>query len=117
MADWVKPLFETIDRKDAEGFVTFLTDDVRFRFGNGPIAKGREAVQESVETFFESINGLHHDIIDVWEVGDTVITELEVTYRRLDDETVTIPAVNLLHTEGDLIADYRIFIDLAPLYA
>ena len=43
--------------------------------------------------------------------------EAEVTYTRKDGGTVTVPVVTI-YREGDGdIADYRIFIDLAPLFA
>ena len=42
--------------------------------------------------------------------------EARVTYTRADDTTVTVPVVTIYRSSGDLIDDYRIFIDLAPLF-
>jgi len=52
-----------------------------------------------------------------WHDGDTIIQQLDVTYTRLDDKQVTLPAVNLLRMDNDTVADYRIYVDLAPVYA
>ena len=46
-----------------------------------------------------------------------IIQKLEVTYTRRDGKTVTVPAVNLLRVSDGLIADYEIYVDLAPVYA
>ncbi len=40
-----------------------------------------------------------------------------MTYTRTDDSTVTVPVVTIYRADGDLIDDYRIFIDPAPLFA
>lgn len=49
---WVTELFASIDRKDSAAFVSFLTDDGQFRFGNQAAATGREAIAAAVEGFF-----------------------------------------------------------------
>jgi hypothetical protein len=53
--DWLQPLFAAVDRRDAEAFVTFLTDDAVFRFGNAEGVAGRTAIREAVDGFFQSI--------------------------------------------------------------
>jgi hypothetical protein len=72
-----------------------------------PAASGRETVK-----------GLRHAIVSEWhEQGDTVL-ELGITYDRLDGKQVTIPVVTIYHRRDDgLIDDYRVFFDLAPVFA
>jgi hypothetical protein len=67
--------------------------------------------------FFGTIKGLRHRILEQWDVGDTTILQAEVTYTRTDDGQMTLPAVVIFRRAGDLIEDYRIYIDQAPLYA
>ena len=43
--------------------------------------------------------------------------EGEVTYARHDDRCITIPFVNILRMRGNLISEYLIYIDIAPLYS
>lgn len=117
MADWVKNLFATIDRKDADGFAAYLTEDARFRFGNAPAAVGRENVRDAVADFFSSIKGLDHDILDVWDTGETVIVELEITYTRLDEQQVVLPCANVFRMRDGKVGDYLIFMDISPVYA
>ena len=45
------------------------------------------------------------------------IVESNVTYTRKDGSRVTVPVVTIYREDGDVIADYRVFIDLAPLFA
>jgi hypothetical protein len=40
-----------------------------------------------------------------------------VEYRRLDGKTVTTPNADILVFEGDLVKDWQIYIDVAPVYA
>ena len=40
-----------------------------------------------------------------------------MTCTRTDDSKVTVPAVTIYRASGDLLDDWRIYIDLAPLFA
>ena len=52
-----------------------------------------------------------------WTQGPATIVEANVTYTREGGSTVTVPVVTIYRGEGELIDDYRIFIDLAPLFS
>jgi len=124
-------LFRTIDRMDADGFVRFLTEDARFRFGNMPAIVGRQAIRDAVSAFFASITDLSHRVTGIYEQGNTAIVEGEVTYTRKDGSRVTLPFANFFtlspsplnsaesaaNDSPTLICDYRIYIDLSPLYS
>ncbi|MGQ0466404.1 MAG: nuclear transport factor 2 family protein [Sporichthyaceae bacterium] len=119
---WLVEFFRTVDARDATAFAEAFTDDGRFRFGNGAPVVGREAVEVAAAGFFASIAGLSHDIVAVWsghwEGGDVRSVEATVTYTRLDgSRTEAIPVVTTIRLVGDRIADYRIFMDIAPLFA
>jgi len=88
-----------------------------FRFGNGEPVTGRAAVREAVAGFFSSIDGLTHHVLNSWEVGDVAIVWAEVEYRRKDGKHVTVPNSDILVFEGDLVRDWQIYIDLAPVFA
>ena len=113
----VAPIFAAIDAMDADKFVANLAPDVRFRFANADPALGRAAVKEGVEGFWASIDGLTHHIRNVYEVGDTVIAQIDVEYRRKDGKSVTVPNCDVLTFDGDLVRDWQIYIDLAPVFA
>jgi SnoaL-like domain len=113
----VAPIFAAIDAMDADKFTSYLTPDVRFRFANADPAIGRAAVKEGVEAFWASIGGLTHHILRSWDFDDTTIVQIDVEYRRQDGKTVTTPNADILIFEGDLVKDWQIYIDVAPVYA
>jgi ketosteroid isomerase-like protein len=110
-------VFADVDRMDAKAFASHLADDCLLRFGNADEVVGRDAIEESIAGFFTTINGISHQIVDQWDVDDTTIIQLEATYTRKDDRKVTLPAVAVWRRGSDLIDDYRIYVDLAPVYA
>ena len=118
----VAALFNAVDALDAAAFAKRFTEDGAFRFGNAPPVVGRQQIEESVAGFFSTIGGLKHAIVGVWsgawEGGAVTSVETAVTYRR-KDATVTdaIPVTSTLRMRGDLIADFRVFADISPVFA
>jgi len=119
---YVADLFEAVDALDATAFAERFTTDGSFRFGNAPPVVGRREIAESVAGFFSTIGGLKHVIVGVWsgawEDGTVASVETTVRYRR-KDSTVTdaIPVTSTLRMRGDLIADFRVFADISPVFA
>jgi hypothetical protein len=117
MASVTTALLADVDRMDAHAFASHLSEDCRLRFGNAEPVTGRAAIEAAVTGFLVTIKGLSHDIVERWDVADTTIIEAEVTYTRLDEQQVTVPVVTIYRRGDELIEDYRIFIDLAPVFA
>ncbi len=115
MKDWVNQLFAAIDRKDADAFVSFLTEDASFRFANAPVIRNKKDIRNAVALFLSNIKGLRHRILGVWEQDDIIICEGEVIYTRHNGSELALPFVDTLRMKGDLIADYRIYMDISPL--
>jgi ketosteroid isomerase-like protein len=114
----INQVFARVDDRDADGFAALFAPDGRFTFGNAEPVLGRSAIAEGVAAFFASIRSLDHHIVNHWEVAADTVVELSVDYHRLDARTVTVPAVAIWTRNGaGLITDYRIFVDLAPLFA
>ena len=113
----VAPIFAAIDAMDADKFNSYLTADVRFRFANADPAIGHAAVKEGVEAFWATIDGLTHHILNSWDFGETTIVQIDVEYRRKDGKSVTTPNADILVFENDLVKDWQIYIDVAPVYA
>ena len=114
---WLRPLFNAIDASDADGFCAYLTDDAVFRFGNAPAVHGRRAIEQAVRQFFASIRRSRHEFQRIWSTATTVALDGFVTYTRLDGSEVTLPFADTMVLRGDLLAEYYIYIDIAPLYA
>jgi ketosteroid isomerase-like protein len=117
MSRAVAPIFADIDALDPDKFITHLTPDVTFRFGNADPLTGREAVREAVAGFFTTIDGMRHHILGSYDDGDTSIVKIDVEYLRKDGKSVTVPNADILVFDGNLVRDWQIYIDLAPVFA
>jgi hypothetical protein len=47
---------------------------------------------------------------------DVVVSQLSVTCTRKDGSTLTIPAVTIWKLQDMLIDEYRIYVDISPLF-
>ena len=112
----INSLFASIDAMDTEKFLGFLTNDASFKFGNADAAVGKEDIKKAVSDFFGIINGLSHNIINIWEVGNTIICRGEVTYTKKDDSKITLPFVNVFAMKENKVKDYSVYIDIGPLF-
>lgn len=112
----VRKLFETVDRQDADAFVALLAPQARFSFGNADAVIGQQAIRDSVADFFSSIDTLSHSVERVWGVPEALACHGQVEYRRIDGGRVTLPFAVVLGLKAELVDDYRVYIDIAPLY-
>ena len=115
--EWTTRLFQAIDRMDADGFVSFLSENATFRFGNAEPVIGKNKIRGAVAGFFASIKGLRHHILTKWKTDDHLVIQGEATYTRKDDRLVTIPFVNIFKMDDTLIREYLIYIDTSPLFS
>jgi hypothetical protein len=107
--------------ESAQILVAF-SEDGSFRFGNNEPAVGRQQIEQSLSGFFSMIGDMSHEITGVWsgswEGGDVKIVEAEVTYTRKDGtRTQPLPVTSTIRLAGDQMKDYRIFMDVTPLFA
>ncbi|HEY3505962.1 MAG TPA: nuclear transport factor 2 family protein [Actinocatenispora sp.] len=116
-SDLTGRVFRAVDATDVSAFVELFTPDGRFTFANEAALAGRDAIADALTAFYATLAGLRHDIRSEWTTGADTIVEATVTYDRLDGRAVSVPAVTLFHTADGLIDDYRIYIDLTPVYA
>jgi ketosteroid isomerase-like protein len=111
-------VFADVDRMDAKAFASHLAEDCLLRFGNADEVVGRGAIEEAIAGFFTTINALSHHVIQEWDADEATIVQIDATYTRKDDRQVTLPAVAIWRRRGgELIDEYRIYVDLAPVYA
>jgi ketosteroid isomerase-like protein len=110
-------LFSDIDSMEPERFTAHLAEDVTMRFGNADPIHGRDAVRDVWAGFCEGLDGVSHERLRRWESHEGSVAEANVTYTKKDGSTVTVPVATIWRESDGGIVDYRIFIDLAPLFA
>jgi ketosteroid isomerase-like protein len=111
-------VFAKTDAMDVAEIVSLFATDARVVFGNGQPMVGVDEIRTGTIAFYETIAGLHHEIVTEWSFLDDTIVELKVTYDRKDGQQVTIPCVTIFHTDAEgKIDDYRVYFDVAPIYA
>src|SRR5438128_2736436 len=116
-AERVRHLFAAVDTRDPAAPLEHLTDDIRFRFGNGPEVNGKAEFERGGVDFFGSLGGIRHDVTALWEPEpDVAIAEMQVHYTRLDGSRISLPCVNVFRFRDDLIADYVIYMDIGPVF-
>lgn len=112
----IKELFEAIDAKNPEKFVSFLSNECSFRFGNFDPVVGSEEINNFVTSFFASIESLSHDIKDSWPIPNGLICHGFVSYVRKDGSSLTVPFANVFKFSNAGIIEYLVFADTSALY-
>jgi limonene-1,2-epoxide hydrolase len=113
-----RDLFATVDSMDVAAIASHFATDSRVVFGNGQRLVGIDEIRAGITAFYDTIAGVRHEIVNEWNVGDDAIVEFKVSYDRKDGQQVTIPCVTIFHTDvAGKIDDYRVYFDVAPIYA
>jgi ketosteroid isomerase-like protein len=111
-------MFADIERMDARAWAEYLAPDAVMRLGNDDPIYGRDGCRAALESFYARIDGLRYDLVELWEHGEATIVEASVTYTRSDGLEVTVPVVTIYRSDAnDLISDYRVYTDIAPVFA
>jgi limonene-1,2-epoxide hydrolase len=112
----VRQMFQAGESMNVENFVKFYTDDAHYQFSNFPVAYGPQGIKDSSVAFLEMVAKVYHHITNMWEVGDTVICEMEVTYIRQDGKVFTLPCCDTIVFKGDKVQELRIYMDISPVF-
>ncbi len=112
----IRDLLAATDAGDEAASDALLADDVRFRFANGAVVDGKAALIAGRGAFRDAIAGMHHEIVSITESDDVIVAELIVTYTRRDASTVAVPCCDVFRLRGGLVVDYRIYIDVGPVF-
>jgi ketosteroid isomerase-like protein len=109
-------IFAAFDAKDIAALAALVTDDVRLQIGNADVVHGKPEFVEALQVFARSVARFRHKVISVWSDGDAVIAELKVHYTRLDGSELTLPCCNVFRLRDGAVADYRVYMDITPVY-
>ena len=109
-------MFAAADSMDLPRTLRYMTDDVAFRFANGPTLHGHEQVTASLTAFFETVKKLRHTIVGVHQCGDVWAVETVAHYIDRYGRSFSYPACNIMELRGDRMSVYKIFIDNSEMF-
>ena len=112
-------LVERLFRSGAslDDYASFFAEDALYRFANAPIIRGRQAIRDAAANFRQRVRGVSHAMKGLWEAGDTVVCEMEMTYTRLDGTQVIVPCCDVFRVNAETIQEMRIYIDATPVFS
>lgn len=112
----VKQMLAASDRMNVEESLKFCTDNVIYQFGNFPVVFGKQGIRDSSAGFLQNFKTLKHNVLAMWEEGNVVIVQLEVTYTRHDNKVFTLPCCNIIKMKDNLVQEMRIYMDINPVF-
>ena len=117
MINNIAGLYASIDAFDVDTFLTFLTPDAKFTLGNFPTAHGHAEIREAFSGFAATLTSLRHEIVEIWQTPGACIVEQRVSYGDAWQRIHVLPCTNVMRLEDNAISDYRVFVDISPLFA
>jgi ketosteroid isomerase-like protein len=114
---WVVAYYRDVDAQDMPAFLAHHATDAKVIFGNNPPAIGHDQIGGAIGGLWAAIDGLRHRFIHVWTRDNTAVCEVAVSYFRKDGKTVTVPCVSILEQRGGKVAELRVHMDIAPVFA
>jgi len=116
MEHTLRAIFSAIDAFDVDSFLGFLAPEAKFTLGNLPPACGAAEIRQAFTGFASSLTHLQHEIVDIWITKDAWIVEQRVTYGDPWHRLHILPCTNVMRHRDGLITDYRVFVDVSPLF-
>jgi hypothetical protein len=115
---FIAKVFDCDENKKLHAFTLLLTPGGCIQFGSNQKITGRENIEKMLVEFNNGFKHLSQHMIRVFkDTEKEIVYSADATYL-FDDGTSTIPIPYMVHLvfNGDLVSDYKIYIDLAPFY-
>lgn len=114
----IQQVFEAGEAMDIDRFAQKFTEDAVYQFGNKPVVYGREGITkaDSIAAFNKTVNSIKHHIKNMWELGNMLIVEMDVTYVRKDGKIFNLPACDTVWFNGNLVQRMNIYMDITPVF-
>jgi ketosteroid isomerase-like protein len=113
---WIDEMFAALDADGVPGLFPYLDENVSFRFGSFPPGRGRDAFDAAWRTISTDIDSLSHEILDVWDAGESAVCRGNVTYVLRDGRRITVPFANVFYLDGGKITKYLIHVDASAVF-
>lgn len=115
--DLVKLAYAAVEANNVEEYVTFFTDDAIYKVGNFPAVVGHDGIRGLALPLVEMFTSVTHDVKNFWEIDDTVVCEMDITYNRKDGKVSIIPCLDVIHFSGDKVRELKAYLDPSPAFS
>ena len=115
--DLVNLAYTAVEANNVEEYVTFFTDDATYKVGNFDQVVGHEGIRALALPLVDMFTSVTHDIKNIWEIGDTVVVEMDITYSRKDGKISVIPCLDVIHFAGDKVRELKAYLDPSPAFS
>lgn len=112
----VRDIFAAADTRNPAEFVSHLSEDVSFRYGNAPAITGPAAVSQALSMLFDLVKTMRHDLVGIHACGDIWAVETVANYVDRFGRSFAFPACNLMTVRDGKVCDYRIFVDNSAMF-
>jgi ketosteroid isomerase-like protein len=111
-----KKAFAAVEANDVDQYVSLFADDAIYKIANYPPVTGPEGIREFAKPVMQMFKTVTHDIKGMWEFGDTIICEMDVTYTRNDGKVTIVPCLDVINFEKGKVKKLQAFIDASPAF-
>jgi ketosteroid isomerase-like protein len=109
-------LFGAVNNRDLQTYLGCFTEDAEYRAANFPAIYGHQAIQEFGAKMIPLFKKVLHNIKNSWQVGDTVVCELDLVYHRNDDKVVTVPCLDVIRLKDGKVKSLHAYLDPGPAF-
>jgi ketosteroid isomerase-like protein len=110
-------LFGAVERNDVDAYLECFTENAEYRAANWPAVYGHQAIREFAGQVIPYFDKVEHKVKNTWQNGDTIVSEMDLTYHRKDGKVVTVPCVDIIQLEKGKVKSLRAYLDATPTMA
>jgi len=117
----IRKLYRLVDNLDADALVHHFASDAVLMVGNHAPLVGRAEIAEALESLFCELDGVHHEVLDVWRVdGRTAgvfVSNADAYFRvRGERDANVVRSAVVFRVQNGMIASARALYDLTPVW-
>jgi ketosteroid isomerase-like protein len=108
--------YKKLDALDIEGFLSYMQEDITYTFGKKFNSNGKVDIKLYLNQLLSEVVEIHHEFHYIFETGNTLVLETEITCTKKDGKEDFFAGVIFLKLEEGLIKVIKMFMDFTPQY-
>jgi ketosteroid isomerase-like protein len=112
----IERLFDAVHRNDVASYMKCFSEDAEYKIANFPPVYGPKAIGEFGARITPMFEKVLHDVKNMWQIGNTFVSELYVDYHKKDGKVVRVPCLDVITVENGLVKSLHAYIDATPAF-